>query len=210
MLPLSAMQTRTRIVAFGDSTTAGTPGYRSPIEQPPRGDGDETSQYSYWLMKTHPDWDVINRGVNAERTDQIAARFQRDVLDHTPRIVVIIGGVNDVYQGRSVAAVTRNLEAMYERAAGAGIGVVAGSIIPFNTATPEQNRKMREINEWIRDRARQQPAFTFVDTRAAVAAPGNPDLLVSSPDRLHPSPEGYRLMAEAIAPAIERALAQLR
>ena len=39
-----------KIVALGDSTTAGTPGFKSPLEAPPNGRGDETSQYAYWLM----------------------------------------------------------------------------------------------------------------------------------------------------------------
>ena len=44
------------IIALGDSTTAGTPGFKSPIEAPPNGAGNVESQYAYWLMKTHPDW----------------------------------------------------------------------------------------------------------------------------------------------------------
>ena len=51
-------------------------------------------------MQAHPEWDVLNRGVNGERSDQIAARFARDVLAARPRAVVVIAGVNDVYQGR--------------------------------------------------------------------------------------------------------------
>jgi lysophospholipase L1-like esterase len=46
----------------------------------------------------------------------------------------------------------------------------------------------------------------FVDTRRATAAVGDPDRLIESPDDLHPSPAGYRLMADAISPAIERML----
>ena len=76
------------IVALGDSTTAGTPGFLSPIEAPPDGKGDVTSQYAYWLMQWHKDWKVVNRGVNGERSDQIAARFDRDVLAHKPDVVV--------------------------------------------------------------------------------------------------------------------------
>src|ERR1041384_5708910 len=100
------------IVALGDSTTAGTPGFQSPIEAPPDGRGDVESQYAYWLMKTHPDWRVLNRGVNGQRTDQIRARFEHDVLLAKPNAVVIIAGVNDVYQGRGADAVTHELESM--------------------------------------------------------------------------------------------------
>jgi len=193
---------RIRIVALGDSTTAGTPGWKSPIEAPPGGRGDETSQYAYWLMKTHPQWEVLNHGVNRERSDQIRARFERDVIEAKPKVVVIIAGVNDVYQGRPAAQVTEQLHAMYERAAAAGLRVAAGSIIPYNTATPEQNARMLEVNDWIR----KQPGIAFVDTRASVGAPGEPDKLFESPDGLHPTASGYRRMAEAIGPVLEKIL----
>jgi lysophospholipase L1-like esterase len=78
------MAPRIRIVAMGDSTTAGTPGWRSPVEAPPDGAGDRTSQYAFWLMEAHPAWDVMNRGVNGERSDQILSRFDRDVLALDP------------------------------------------------------------------------------------------------------------------------------
>ena len=204
LLPMT--QPRTRIVAMGDSTTAGTPAFKSPREAPPKGSGDETSQYAYWLMKAHPEWEVVNQGVNAQRSDVIAARFEQDVLALKPAVVVIIAGVNDVYQGRTAQHVKDQLAAMYKQAHDAGIRVIAGTIIPYNTATPDQNARMHEINDWIRTLARADPGVIVVDTRAAVAAPGNPDMLVSSPDGLHPDAAGYRKMAEAIAPAITRAL----
>jgi lysophospholipase L1-like esterase len=202
--PQQTPASRTRIVALGDSTTAGTPGWKSALEAPPRGKGDETSQYAYWLMEAHPEWDVLNRGVNGERSDEIGRRFQRDVIDQRPNAVVIIAGVNDVYQGRRVEHVIEQLRGMYERAKAAGIRVVAGTIVPYNTATPEQNDKMRRINEWILSDA--GPAVLSVDTRKAVAAPGDLNKLADSPDSLHPSAAGYRLMAEAISPVLERAL----
>ena len=82
--------TRVRIVAMGDSTTAGTPAFKSPREAPPDGSGDETSQYAYWLMKAHPEWEVVNQGINAQRSDAIAARFEADVIAQKPAVVVII------------------------------------------------------------------------------------------------------------------------
>ncbi|MCA1560965.1 MAG: membrane dipeptidase [Acidobacteria bacterium] len=207
-MPQSAGETV--IVAFGDSTTAGTPAFLSPIEAPPSGRGDERSQYAYWLMQTHPDWRVLNRGVNGERSDQVRARFERDVLDAVPRAVIIIAGVNDVYQGRPAAHVQKQLQAMYSGARAARIPVVAGSILPYNTATSDQNGRMRAINAWISVQADTDPNITFVDTRAAVAAPEQPDVLVSSPDRLHPSIDGYSRMADALRPALERVLARGR
>jgi lysophospholipase L1-like esterase len=194
------------IVALGDSTTAGTPGFKSPIEAPPDGEGNEESQYAYWLMRAQPDWRVLNRGVNGERSDQIRARFARDVVQNAPRVVVIIAGVNDIYEGRDVDGVVRELEGMYEAATRAGIAAVAGTIIPYNTATPDANHRMRAVNEWIRACAAARDDLTLCDTRMAVAAPGDQDRLVSSPDDLHPSPEGYRLMARALEPAIAAAL----
>jgi lysophospholipase L1-like esterase len=194
---------------MGDSTTAGTPAFKSPREAPPRGDGDATSQYAYWLIKAHPDWDVVNQGINGERSDEIAARFEEDVIAKKPAIAVVIAGVNDIYQGRPAQHVKDHLAAMYARARVTGIAVVAGTIIPYNRATADQNACMHEVNAWIRAQA-DAGLVTFADTRAAVAAPGNPDLLVSSPDGLHPDADGYRRMADAIAPAIERVLAARR
>ena len=197
---------RVRIVAMGDSTTAGTPAFLSPAEAPPAGRGDETSQYAHWLMQSRPGWEVLNRGVNGERSDQIRARFERDVIAPRPAVVVLIAGVNDVYQGRPAAHVIEQLRWMFDRARQAGIRVVAGTIVPYNTATPDQNARMREINDWIRLQAAPRAGIAVADTRAAVAAPGKPDILSETADQLHPTPAGYRAMAEAIRPAIEQVL----
>jgi len=208
MTPQAASQVR--IVAMGDSTTAGTPAFRSPREAPPDGAGDVTSQYAYWLMKAHPEWDVVNQGINGQRSDEIRARFEADVVSKQPALVVIIAGVNDVYQGRAAQHVKDELAAMYQHAHAARIAVVAGTIIPYNTATPDQNARMHDINDWIRVQGRADPGVIVVDTRAAVAAPGNPDLLASSPDGLHPDAAGYRKMADALAPAIAQGLGSAR
>lgn len=194
------------IVALGDSTTAGTPFFKSPVEAAPNGSGDATAPFPYWMTQAHPDWTVHNRGVNGERSDQVAARFDRDVLAVKPQFVVIIAGVNDVYQGRSAESVTAQLKLMYDKARAAKIPVIAGSIVPYNTATPEQNQRMHAINDWIRAESLRDTNVTYVDTRKAAARPDNIDLLASSPDGLHPSIVGYRRMGDAVAAAISASL----
>jgi acyl-CoA thioesterase-1 len=206
-MPMLAVATIT-IVALGDSTTAGTPGFKSPVEAPPNGSGNVESQYAHWLMQAHADWRVLNRGVNGERSDQIRARFARDVVPANPAVVVIIAGVNDIYQGRTAESVERELERMYDAARAARMGVVAGTIVPYNSSGADENARMRAVNAWIRDYTARHDTVVFCDTRAAVAAPGQPDRLVSSPDGLHPSPEGYKRMASALEPAIRTALAK--
>jgi lysophospholipase L1-like esterase len=161
------------IVAVGDSTTAGTPGFKSPIEAPPDGAGVVESQYAYWLMRAYPDWHVLNRGVNGERSDQIRVRLARDILHFEPDVLVIIAGVNDIYQGRRADAVERELEAMYDmaRTTSRVIPVVAGSILPYGTASVDENARMHEVNDWIRASVARHPHVAFCDTRAAVAQP---------------------------------------
>ncbi len=110
-----------RIVGVGDSTTAGTPGFLSPLEAPPNGEGNPESQYTYWMMRLHPDWVVLNRGINGQRSDEIRGRFQRDVMLEEPNFVIILAGVNDVYQGTRTETLKRNLLEMYELALSARI-----------------------------------------------------------------------------------------
>lgn len=67
-----------KIVGIGDSTTAGTPGFLSPLEAPPNGFGNPRSQYAFWMMEGHPEWSVLNKGINGQRSDEVLARFDRD------------------------------------------------------------------------------------------------------------------------------------
>jgi lysophospholipase L1-like esterase len=194
-----------KVVALGDSTTAGTPGFLSPVEAPPEGRGNAESQYSYWMMKAHPEWEVLNKGVRGQRSDQILARFDRDVTAISPEAVIILAGVNDVFQGVSVAFVEENLQEMYRRAKRLSAVVVAATILPYNISGPREVQSMRDINSWIRDTAGAQ-GLLFCDTRRVVGRPGDPDLLDSTPDGLHPSVDGYRKMGEALASVLEKSM----
>jgi lysophospholipase L1-like esterase len=192
------------IVGLGDSTTAGTPGFLSPIEAPPAGRGNPQSQYCYWMMDTHPEWTVLNLGVNGQRSDQILSRFERDVAKEKPAVVVVLAGVNDIYQGRTTDSVKRNLEAMYTLADRTGIVPMAATVLPYNMAGPEESSAITEVNEWIMTASRAAGRL-FCDTNLAVRDAANPVLLASSPDGLHPDVEGYKKMGMAIAATLVRA-----
>jgi lysophospholipase L1-like esterase len=198
------MASRTVIVGLGDSTTAGTPGFLSPIEAPPAGRGNPESQYCYWMMRAHPEWTVLNKGINGQRSDAVLSRFEKDVVSEEPAVVIILTGVNDIYQGRTTDSVKRNLKAMYVLAERSRIVPVATTILPYNSAGKEESDSIREVNRWV-ETASKAPGMLFCDTNLAVRDKVNPDLLSSSPDGLHPDVEGYRKMGEALSTTLEKA-----
>ena len=193
------------IVGLGDSTTAGTPGFLSPLEAPPKGHGNPESQYSYWMMRAHPDWTVLNRGIDGQRTDEILARFHRDVTQAKPDFVIILGGVNDIYQGVRLGTIKDNLRTMYEQAISNRIKAVAASVLPYNTATTRESETITELNGWIESISRILNLL-FCDTNRAVADPMDRNRLAESPDGYHPDAVGYRRMGEALAEVIATAL----
>ncbi len=202
---LMASDAPVTIVALGDSTTAGTPAFRSPAEAPPEGSGNPESQYAYWMIKNHPEWKVMNRGINGQRSDEILNRFDKDVAAFAPQIVIVLAGVNDLYQGYPVDWIQEHLKAIYERAAQKKIKVLACTIIPYNQSSPEIKARMRDVNQWIENYAREKE-LGFCDTFHVAEDPSNPGNLASTPDGLHPDVEGYKKMGSAIAEAIEKIL----
>jgi lysophospholipase L1-like esterase len=153
-------------------------------------------------MKAHPEWTVLNRGVNGQRSDEILARFQRNVLSESPNYVVILAGVNDVYQGATLESTKNHLLAMYEKATAARIRTVTATVLPYNTASASELEAIHDLNSWIADTANRL-GLLFCDTNLAVRDPRNQDRLLSSPDGLHPDVSGYRKMGEALAETID-------
>lgn len=191
-----------KIVALGDSTTAGAPGWRSPLEAPPGGEGDVRHQYGYWLESLHPEWTVSNRGVSGQTSGKIRRRFAQDVSAQKPDWVIVLAGVNDLYQGYPVSAVQEELGRIYDLAEADGIRVLACTILPFDFASPEVLGRIREVNDWI-EREAARRGLAYCDTHRVLEDPARPGRLSDTDDGLHPNAEGYRKMGLAVAAALE-------
>ena len=194
--------TRVTIVGLGDSTTAGTPGFRSPLEAPPNGDGNPESQYAFWMMRSHPEWTVLNRGVNGETAEEVRVRLPRDVLGPRPAYAIILAGVNDIFAGQRAETVERHLAAMYADVLDAGVVPVAATVLPYNSATARASGDILTLNAWIENLTKFL-GILFCDTHAAVADPADSNRLRGTPDGLHPDVAGYRAMGEVLTRTIE-------
>ena len=194
--------TRVTIVGLGDSTTAGTPGFRSPLEAPPNGEGNPESQYAFWMMHSHPEWTVLNRGVNGETAEEVRVRLPRDVLGPRPAYAIILAGVNDIFAGQRAETVERHLAAMYADVLDAGVVPVAATVLPYNSATARASGDILTLNAWIENLTKVL-GILFCDTHAAVADPADSNRLRGTPDGLHPDVAGYRAMGEVLTRTIE-------
>jgi acyl-CoA thioesterase I len=191
------------IVGLGDSTTAGTPGFFSPRERPPEGQGNIQSQYAYWIQQKHPQWKVFNRGVRGQRTDQMLRRFNWDVPPHKPDIVIILGGVNDIHQDKDLSVIQNNLTQLYDLSLNENAKVLACTILPLNILEPDKKEKVLEMNRWVRQTA-EEKELLFCDTYAALVDPARPGYLMTSPDDIHPDIDGYKKMGHAITDVLEK------
>lgn len=200
------VERKTLIIALGDSTTAGTPFFRSPLEAPPDGEGDPEGQFTYWMKKKRPSWDILNYGIAGQTSTELLPRFEQ-ALQKSPRFLIILAGVNDVYQRQPLQHTGDNLIYMYRQAKMNNVVPVAVTLPPFDSAAPDQAQAIDKLNAWIRDQA-ERLRIPLVDANLATRDPQDPHKLNGSPDGKHPDIGGYRSigmkMVEAIDP-VEKA-----
>lgn len=156
----------------------------------------------------------INRGISGQTTSQMVLRFHQDVIALEPKVVVILGGTNDIAGDTgpmSLEEIEANIAAMAEMAAQNHIRVVLCSILPvydFDWA-PGLNPapKIIAVNQWIKDYAAKH-GHVYVDYHSAMRDQrgGLPAKL--SENGVHPLPAGYEIMAPLAQAGIEKALAR--
>lgn len=169
---------------------------------------------------------VLNQGIGGNRLlhdglgPNALARFDRDVLAQADvRYLIVQEGINDIgtFDPKGVLAPSAHatfvhtvegaLEQIVLRAHAAGIAVYGGTLTPFVGSsyyrpTPISEADREAINRWIRQRGHLD---AVIDFDAALRDPAQPDRLRPSldcGDHLHPSPAGYRAMADAVPLAL--------
>ena len=192
------------IICFGDSLTAG---FQSPTPEYPAG---RETPYGHFLQE----WlgasaEVRVSGICGELTGEMTMRFRRDVLQHRPTHVVVLGGTNDLGWNARPEDIMRNLVKMYELARASGIIPVPVTVPSLRVAVGgagaeaeawfEQHvERRRVLNGLIRNYAVSKQ-LACVDLFSATADPDMQQLAEPySNDGLHLTTAGYRLLARLL------------
>jgi lysophospholipase L1-like esterase len=112
-------------------------------------------------------------------------------------VLIVQGGINDIAQGRDVESAAENLRVMVRRGKQRGLRVALVDVLPWNNGWPDAELEIRRLNELIGGIARDEdvPLLPFHDTLEDPHRPGRMREEWTS-DGDHPSPEGYRRLAE--------------
>jgi lysophospholipase L1-like esterase len=156
----------------------------------------------------------INRGISGQTTPQMVLRFRQDVIDLKPKVVVILGGTNDLAGNTGPMTLEQtegNLASMADLATANHIRVVLCSVTPsfdfpwMPGLAPAP--KILALNRWIKAYAAEK-GFVYVDYHTAMkdGRDGLPSNL--SADGVHPLPAGYAIMAPLVEAGIQKALGQ--
>ena len=169
------------------------------------------------LEQSFPGKPYVNRGIGGQTTPQMLLRFRPDVIDLSPKVVVILAGTNDIAGNTgpmTTAEIEANFTTMAELARAHGIRVVFSSVLPVNNYTERSKlmfplrppAQILELNRWLKNYCEQNGCIyldyfsAMVDDKGLLKA----DL---AEDGLHPNAKGYVIMAPLAQKAIDQALA---
>jgi lysophospholipase L1-like esterase len=160
--------------------------------------------------------DFVNRGIGGQTTSQMLARFRQDVIALNPKIVVILGGTNDIANGTAANQIEDNLAMMGDLAKAHGIKAVFASITPvsdyhkdadprYEVTTTRPPATIRAINSWIQTLC-LNGGYAWMDYYTVLADPMGQMAADFADDGLHPNAKGYRVMSPVVIATIDRIL----
>ena len=201
--PLAGGAGTLRIVALGDSLTAG---YGLPADQ------GLVPRLQAWLDARGADALLVNAGVSGDTTAGARARLDWALGDGADALIVTLGG-NDMLRGLPPAEARANLADILATARTRGLPVLlVGMKAPANWG-PEYKTAFDAIYPEL---AREYDALLFPDFFAGLAAQGadmaDPASLARwmQPDGIHPGSEGVQAIAGALGPAVLELIARAR
>lgn len=159
-----------------------------------------------------PHLTIVNRGVGGELASDLLARFQRDVIDLSPRAVVLKLCSINVRPGLEARTLEDAVNMMCDLALAHGIEPVLCTMVPV--AKPDARigdfdvaGRLMQFNDWIRGVAEDR-GLRLVDLADAIADEKGLLPREFAADPIHPNADGYRILTGAVRPVLESLVAQ--
>lgn len=182
--------------------------------------GDSITEY-YQLVDAYGDYMqqtgilVYNRGISAECTDHLLARFDDTVLNIEPRNMVLLIGVNDLGQGVPEDTIYNNIKTMIEKtqAQCPQTNIILQALYPIDENRPEfydrfmvgsvrTNALIQSLNARLEALAGEK-GIQYLDLTDQLADENGVFRAEYTMDGLHPNAAGYAVITEAIKPLLK-------
>ncbi len=186
----------TKILGFGDSLTAGTPGYE------PGYGGDVRSQYGFWILESARKEGITtiqfhNQGVPGELAVQMRPRLRKLIEREKYDFAIILGGTNDLGWGYDPSNVFEALQNLYLDCLQADVRVIPCTIPPIGFRDLKHQKKQWKLNEMILGpETGINDCYPCDIYRELADSEGILLPKFDSGDGLHLSVEGYRKIGE--------------
>lgn len=176
----------TVLVCFGDSLTSG------------EGAGHGKSYPDN--LKNYLDIKIINSGVSGDTTSQAKKRFQKDVAEYNPDIVIIELGANDYFSGIPAEETGNNLRYMVDKLSNRGAIVFIAKFFPDKSIVSFiKSKDKKKYDKIYKELASIENVFLIEDIWGE--AWSKPKYMS---DRVHPNNQGYEIMAKQYFKSMEK------
>lgn len=157
------------------------------------------------LAESFPDLKAVNRGFGGSEMADSARYAARVVLPHSPGIVVLYPGENDLARGTTPETIGAGFVSFHDtiRKALPAARIVAIGLKP-TPARWHLTGKMHEVNRMIRAYCEGHTGCMYVDVwPAMLGADGMPRPEHFIADGQHMTPEGYKVWTQLVRPHLK-------
>ena len=177
---------------------------------PPKGGvlfiGSSTIRRWKTLTQDFSQYRVINRGFGGSQIVDSTHFAERIIIPYAPRMILLRAGGNDIHAGKSPELVFSDFRAfvakVHEKLPETQIAYIA---LSPSIARWDEKEKGEALNRMIREYTREIAGLKYIAAESISLGPDGkprPELFVA--DKLHFSPEGYKLLAESVRPHLPK------
>ena len=144
---------------------------------------------------------IKNLARSGDTTEMMIARFNTDVLPFSPKVLLIIGGVNDIREGKTADEVIKNLETLKQKCLENNITPIFCTLTPMNEKIIRSKKIFLTENDWRLERKKIN-AWILKNGGVDISSELEDELgelrANCTPDGLHPDLRGKMFMGKAV------------